>query len=333
MLLFKRKGESMSQHHPIIVNDFVEIDFEWALKQQCNYKECAKACTKQYQRGLPSNLTPAEFLYKLKKIYNKNKPSAQNKKSPIINITQAKIPFIIHQIWFGGKLPEIYKIWQKRLKKLHTKWEIINWTDSKLKREFPRGLINQKTFDQAKNIHNYAQMADVARYEILHKFGGLYLDYDTKCFKSFETLHTLYTFYAGLDNFKTSCYCSNTIIGSQPQHSIIGHCIKMIKDYENTEPDLSQWQYEEEFSKEACKRTICTGPKIFTQAIIDVIDQEGYTDIIFPQEYFYPEKQTNIAFCYHASHSSWKDRIKDHFEEKEKTINRSHLATFYAQAV
>ena len=309
----------MSHHQPIMVNDFVEVDFDWSLKQQTNYKECAKACTLKFQRGLPNSVSPADFLLQLKKIYNKNKPSILDKHG--LFFSQPKIPYIIHQIWFGSKLPEVYRIWQKRLKKLHPKWQIINWTEAKLKREFPKGLINKKMFAAGKKVNNYAQMADIARYEILYKFGGLYLDYDTKCFKSFEPLHNMYTFFAGLESFKTSCYCCNTAVGSVPEHPIIKRSIDLIKSHESQNPDLSHWQCKEDHSREACKRIISTGQKLFTQAIIEKIDQVGKTDIVFPQEYFYPDKQTIASLCYHAAHSSWKDRVKDHFNEQKNPLS------------
>ena len=114
----------MPNHQPILVDGFVEVDFDWSLKQQENYKECAKVCTEQFQRGLPSSVSPADFLLTLKKLYNKNKPSTQIKRNN--SFQEPKIPHLIHQIWFGSKLPEVYKIWQKRVKKLHPKWKIIN---------------------------------------------------------------------------------------------------------------------------------------------------------------------------------------------------------------
>jgi mannosyltransferase OCH1-like enzyme len=288
-----------------------------SLTRQYN-KECAKACTQRFQRGLPSSVSPADFLLKLKKLYNKNKPSTQLKK--LDSYLEPEIPTIIHQIWFGGKLPVVYKIWQKRAKKLHPKWKIINWTEGRLKREFSKGLINKQTFNQAKKVCNYAQMADIARYEILNKFGGLYLDYDTKCFKSFETLHKMYSFYAELEDFDTSCYCCNTAIGAQPGHPILQRCIELISQHENKTIDLSGWQCTEEHGKEVYKRTLATGQKLFTHAIIDCIDREGFTDIVLPQEYFYPLKQTVASLCYHESHSSWKDRIKDYFDERKAAM-------------
>ena len=323
----------MPHYQPILINDFVELDFDWALKQECNYKECAKVCSIQFQRGLPHNLSPADFLHRLKKLYNKNKPSALIKKHAAKH-TATKIPHIIHQIWFGGKLPEIYKIWQKRLKKLHPKWEIINWTDNKIAREFPRGLVNKRTFSAAQEVCNYAQMADIARYEILNKFGGLYLDYDTKCLKSFEMLHNLYTFYAGLENFDTSCFCSNATIGAQKGHPILKRCIDLIKKHEAKDLDLSLWSFDFEVEKHESNRIVRTGQKLFTQAIVEMTDLEGSTDIILPQEYFYPKQDSIAALSYHASHSSWKDRIKDHFNERQNIKEYSSARSLtYARAL
>jgi mannosyltransferase OCH1-like enzyme len=307
----------MSSYEQSNVNNFIEIDFDVSLKQQAYYRECVKLRTARYQKGLPCDITSTEFLVLIKSIYNKNKPS----NLPLNKISKKKepmIPHIIHQIWFGNKLPYVYKIWQKKLARLHPNWKIIKWTESKIKKEFPSGLHNQKIFNEAKKIQNYAKMADVARYEILYKFGGLYLDYDITCYKSFATLHNIYTFYTGLENFKTTCYCCNAIIGAKKKHPILEKCIKLIKKQEGFDTDLTDWITDPIDKREISHTIVTTGPKLFTLAILHACNQKELTDIVFPQEYFYPNTLTSASICYHYFHSSWHDRLQEYFESYKK---------------
>jgi len=89
-----------------------------------------------------------------------------------------KIPLFIHQIWFGNPLESthIRSILMKKVKNVALKNKIGYkvWTNEDITEEnFPiTWKYIQKAFDKSR----YAQMADLARYEILNRFGGIYLD-------------------------------------------------------------------------------------------------------------------------------------------------------------
>ncbi len=65
-------------------------------------------------------------------------------------------------------------------KKFHPNWEFITWTDQNM---IP--LLNQVEYD---NATTPALKSDIARIEILYRFGGIYLDCDFECFKNIEPL-------------------------------------------------------------------------------------------------------------------------------------------------
>lgn len=90
-------------------------------------------------------------------------------KNPVIN---SKIPKIIHQIWIGPRLVpmEWISTWKKFCKKYN--WTHYLWTNKEVE-SFK--LINKKHFDNAKS---WQQKSDILRYEILYKYGGIYLDAD-----------------------------------------------------------------------------------------------------------------------------------------------------------
>lgn len=82
------------------------------------------------------------------------------------------IPKIIHQIWLGPFDPPT--TWTSKWQDFCDKydWTYMFWNDSKIE-EFK--LTNKKEFDKAVS---YQEKADIARYEIVYRYGGLYLDCD-----------------------------------------------------------------------------------------------------------------------------------------------------------
>ena len=102
------------------------------------------------------------------------------------------IPKIIHQSAPAdkSKWPEIWAKCQKKWKELFPapKYEYKMWTDEDLdalmKNDFPEYYDMYKGYDQ--NIKRF----DIARYFILHKYGGIYADMDYICFKNFYDLST-----------------------------------------------------------------------------------------------------------------------------------------------
>src|SRR5205085_7912697 len=91
------------------------------------------------------------------------------------------IPKQFHWIWFGPKpIPEQHQRWIEGWLKHHPGWDHKIWTDSNRPR-----FTNEAEFLGA---DNFAIKADIARYELVYKHGGVYLDTDTECLKSIEPL-------------------------------------------------------------------------------------------------------------------------------------------------
>jgi mannosyltransferase OCH1-like enzyme len=87
------------------------------------------------------------------------------------------IPPIIHQIWMGGPIPppikEMMETFSVDYVKKYPGSRYILWDENKLK-NFQ--MINRDLFDQE---NKYDCKSDIARVEILNKFGGVYIDADT----------------------------------------------------------------------------------------------------------------------------------------------------------
>lgn len=145
---------------------------------------------------------------------------------------------IIHHIWLGSELPSrCIKLRQSWL--LHHPidqgWKHLLWTDQhityalnkqkKMKKVPPSppissGASDDVTIEIEENIEkfsieqinfklkntnpyingsNYGEKSDVLRYEILQQFGGIYVDCDFECLKSFDSLLSC-NFFSGFSN-------------------------------------------------------------------------------------------------------------------------------------
>jgi mannosyltransferase OCH1-like enzyme len=86
---------------------------------------------------------------------------------------------ILHQVWVGGPMPEQHRRWAADLQAMNPDAEYVLWGDRDLD-----WLQNRDLYDAAEELvpdHNVGQFrADLARFEILARFGGIYLDTDVQ---------------------------------------------------------------------------------------------------------------------------------------------------------
>jgi inositol phosphorylceramide mannosyltransferase catalytic subunit len=148
----------------------------------------------------------------------------------------------------------------------HWGWKFKHWDESNLP-----PLRNQKWFDEATS---YAQKADIARYEILHQVGGIYVDTDVECLKSFDPLLVE----------GGTCFCaneaprrmavSNAVIGAIAGHPFLDALIRQIPFSIEAYPSRGpNWQ---------------TGPEMLTWVLAER-QKQGIDDVVvFPGELFYP---------------------------------------------
>lgn len=103
-------------------------------------------------------------------------PSSSSGNNSPPSVTIEKIPRIIHQTWKTTLLPTKWAKLTSQCKSLHPDYEYKLWTDES-SIEFIREHYNWflPTF---MNYKLDIQRADVIRYFVLHKYGGVYMDLD-----------------------------------------------------------------------------------------------------------------------------------------------------------
>lgn len=200
------------------VDGFFEVDFDEAMgsASERHFKLYFKHGDAEY------NL--------FKNLYNQNKPSVYSFKGN-------KIPKLIHQIWIGNNpIPTKYAFFQNSIRAQNSDWIYMLWDEKKIKAE------KFADYDLYEKARTYPEKADIARYMILKKYGGVYIDIDTFCLRSFDPL-LRYKLFTGIEPHNKSghVHTGNGIIGAASGHRVISDTLKAIR---------SNWEkYEAQFEK------------------------------------------------------------------------------------
>ncbi len=121
------------------------------------------------------------------------------------------IPRIIHRIWPGeDPLPDDLAALGETWAAHHPGWEMKLWRPSDLP-----PLRNQELFDRATS---YALRSDIARYEILLRYGGIYVDTDFECLRPFEDLLGGVEAFIGTENHR---HLTNALMGAVRGHPLM----------------------------------------------------------------------------------------------------------------
>lgn len=123
------------------------------------------------------------------------------------------IPKIIHYCWFGGA--EKSKLIEKCIdswKKYCPDWQIIEWNESNFD-------VNTNLFcAQAYSNKKWAFVSDYARFDILNRMGGVYMDTDVEILKPIDCFLEN-SLFAGHET--DEWVAPGLILGSVPNHPIL----------------------------------------------------------------------------------------------------------------
>jgi len=263
------------------------------------------------------------LLNMFKQVYDKNKNAVANPAEII------KVPRILHVIWLGGRLPKAYEPFYQSWLDYHPDWTHIFWTDNPVHYEF--GTVICKTFDELNTcLHasrnsgrgmrivvdthalsfdnkpffdasrNYGERSDILKWEIVYRYGGVYVDTDFECLQPLDNLNYCYDFYTGLQPLDTNrVQLGAALFAAIPGHPIMRECVEGIKRNQHIVPIVSK-----------------TGPIHFTRSFLQKVTEGNYINIAFPASYFYPcgyeerdlpptKWAKNEAFAIHHWAGSW----------------------------
>jgi hypothetical protein len=209
------------------------------------------------------------------------------------------IPHQMHLIWIGPRpFPEESIENVRSFQKYHPGWIMNFWTDSP-DRPTPipgmkKRLVTDEYFlpvlDLLARSTSYGEKADLLRFVIMYKEGGLYFDHDASCLKSLEAFADRFDFVAacermqyhdGIDTYITPAI---GLFLCRPFHPILEKSWNFARERWDTVPNYPQG--------EAWRRVIYRTFNSFAEASKKLHNTDGNRDIILPVAYFYP----NFAF-------------------------------------
>lgn len=184
---------------------------------------------------------------------------------------------VIHLIWLQGfnKLPDRYNIILNNNKNVLYDYEFKYWDDNSI-----RDLLTTY-YKTLYNIYDscdiYQGKSDIARYCIIHKYGGIYVDVDFKFYKKIDIFLNKNFICIGLGKFKIM----NGLFGSIKNHIILEDVINNLSENKQ----ITRYSI-----------TFVTGTVMFKKHIIHhkLNSNKPNKMAILPTHYFNPVYKGNI---------------------------------------
>lgn len=206
------------------------------------------------------------------------------------------IPHIIHYFWFGGApKPEVVIKCIDSWKEYFPDWEIKEWNEANY------DIKQNKYMVDAYSLKKYAFVSDYARFDILYKHGGIYVDVDVEFIKRIPEELLQLNCFTGFQG--TGEVSPGLIFAVEPNHWL---CKEILDSYNN-----ERFIYNEK----GIYKTI----NMRTSEILEkygLLKQNEYQKVkdihIFPSEYFCGYDTdirepiiTNNTICWHHYLGSW----------------------------
>lgn len=197
------------------------------------------------------------------------------------------IPKILHQLWIGPKPAptKFMDTWKVK----HPDWEYIRWSEAELE---ARGmsLACQKQIEGMREING---KADIIRWEILNRFGGVFVDADSICIEPLDGLleaHPNMTAFAGYENEEArGTLIATGTMGFTPNHPLVRAAIEWIQQNLQPQPETH--------TDGSTRAWYTVGPGLITR----LYETKAFKDLtIFPSYTFLPFHYTGRKYEGHA---------------------------------
>ena len=249
----------------------------------------------------------------------------------------AIIPKKIHQIWLGpDDMPDNFKYFQQTWKSFHPDWEFKLWTEEAILKE------NFENIDLYWLARSYQERSDLARYEILKRYGGLYIDTDIECYANFDDFNYKYDFYTNFEPpaiNKKRVSILNAMIASVPNHMILINTLSQIrKDWTKVEETFDSVYSNDKssFARSAHNLAVQRTMHPFGDSVLNYLEKADQTknkSMVLPSGYNVPVYFVNDAPIVNFLSRLFRDKAKlsnqirkrpetmsIHFHDKENSL-------------
>jgi len=188
------------------------------------------------------------------------------------------IPKVIHQIWIGDQSKRPSNLMQTWIDN-HPDWDYKLWTEKEID---SFGLLNKSQFDRHPTLPG---KADIARYEILHRNGGFFIDADSICIKPMDHL-LCQEFVCCYESEKhRGSLVANGYIGCPSEDESMSDLIRIVSNLsDNQISDVGAWK--------------TVGPAPFTHVVIDngiqVMPSKSFLPVHYLDDEFLQVKMSEL---------------------------------------
>lgn len=231
----------------------------------------------------------------------------------------------IHYCWFGGNpLSDIIKKCIESWKKECPDYEIVEWNESNF------DIHCCKYVEEAYNNKKWAFVSDYARFQILYKNGGVYVDTDVELIKNIDSLPNCFV------GFESEKLVNSGLIRAAEIGDVI--CKEMIESYKLDKFVLEDGSFN---TKTVCIRETEILQKYGLKLNGKMQVVKGTT--IYPTEYFCPKdfstgklNITENTYSIHHYDASWyseEDKYTFRLRRKIQKILPSTLSGIIARII
>jgi mannosyltransferase OCH1-like enzyme len=148
-------------------------------------------------------------------------------REPIRRTAGAAIPKVVHRIWLGdAPMPAAHARYGETFARHHPGWEHRVWTDDDLP------SLGIGAGEQAR-ARTHSELSNLVRYEILHRYGGVYVDTDVECRRPFDELIDGVEAFAGLE---LPGRVGTAVLGAVPGHPLFARAVRLARQTLGTGP-------------------------------------------------------------------------------------------------
>lgn len=208
-------------------------------------------------------------------------------------------PRILHLIWIGDEPePNGMKTWTVDFAAAHPDWEVKVWKNEHVE---AFQMVNQNAFD---NMPQLCGKADIWRFEIIYRYGGLYIDADTTWLhKKVDLLDT-----PGLINFvkESDELITTGFIYSVAKHPYIKRVVESIPESICNNPNSMSW--------------VTTGPALLYRVYKNL--PKVVSNDIYITEF-------DSVLCPGTKEGTWFNITKENVQSKSLLCQKSQAFAFH----
>jgi inositol phosphorylceramide mannosyltransferase catalytic subunit len=135
---------------------------------------------------------------------------SRNGRRRTFRIRRPRIPRVVHRVWVaGGELPPESLSFEETWRRHHPDWEMRLWRDDDV-----QALIPAESLARCQSA---SEISNLARYAILARFGGVYIDTDVECRRPLDALLSGVDAFAG---WESEYRLGTAVLGATPRHQL-----------------------------------------------------------------------------------------------------------------